>query len=67
LLENAFDRKHISANSNFNPNPKPQCCFWSNVMTSFFEQVYRTEYSNRILLLWSLKLRRKQYMFLIFP
>jgi len=50
LLENTFDRKHISANSspnpnsypNSNPNPKAQC-FRADKMTSFFEQglVYR--------------------------
>jgi len=49
LLENTFDRKRIYANlssypnfnSNPNSNPKAKCCFRTDEMTSFFEQVYR--------------------------
>jgi len=38
-----LDRKHIYANPSSYPNPDPnaQLCFWTNEMTSFFDQVYR--------------------------
>jgi len=61
LIENTFDRKRIYANSsaypnsnpntnpnpnsNPNPNPEAQLCFWTDEMTSFFDQVYRYQFS----------------------
>jgi len=57
LLENTFDRNRIYANlssylntnsnpnPNFNPSPNPkpktQLCFWTDEITSVFNQVYR--------------------------
>jgi len=36
-----LDRKRIYANPSSYLNPKVQLCFWTDEMTSFFNQVYR--------------------------
>jgi len=38
---NSNPNTNPNSNPNLNPNPKAQLCFWSDEMTSFFDQVYR--------------------------
>jgi len=41
---------NTNPNPNPNPNPKAQLCFWTDEMTSFFDQVYRYRMSYFILI-----------------